>query len=179
MYFTGNRIRLRKMTQEDAPIYHQWRNDLEVMQFTNPSIDVYAASDTENFVEQMTQSSTSRTYIIEDKQADKPIGVTSLIHLDYKNQNAECIIDIGEKEYWSQGYGKEAFQLLLNYAFGEMNLHRLYLKVFSFNERAIKLYEKLGFEKEGALKEALYHNHSWHDIVIMGLLKGHYLRRDT
>lgn len=159
---------------EDAPIYHQWRNDIEVMQFTNPALDMFTYADTENFVKNITESNQSKSYIIEEIESNKAIGVTSLINMDYGNRNAECIIDIGDKNYWGKGFGKEAFQLLLDYAFNELNLHKVYLRVFSFNERAIKLYQKLGFDEEGELKEQFYRNGAWHDIKMMGLFQKDY-----
>lgn len=174
MLFNGKRVRLRKMELDDASIYHKWRNDIEVMQFTSLSLDVFTYTDTENFVKIITGSHNSKGYIIEEINTDKPIGVTSLINIDYGNRNAECIIDIGEKEYWSKGFGREAFQLLLDFSFNELNLHKVYLRVFSFNERAINLYQKLGFNEEGKLKEQFYRNGSWHDVVFMGLLKCDY-----
>ncbi|MFC5604404.1 GNAT family N-acetyltransferase [Sporosarcina koreensis] len=175
MLFCGERIRLRKMAMEDVPIYHEWRNDIEVMQYTSPSLDVYTYTDTENFVKNITGSHNSKGYIIEEISTGKPIGVTSLINIDYRNRNAECIIDIGEKNYWSKGFGREAFQLLLEFAFKELNLHKVFLRVFSYNERAIRLYQKLGFNEEGNLKEQLYRNGSWHGVVFMGLLKSNYM----
>lgn len=174
MLFTGERIRLRKMSNEDVLIYHTWRNDMEVMQYTNPSLDVFTYADTERFVNSVVESHNSKGYIIEEIHTNKPIGVTSLINIDYVNRNAECIIDIGDKDYWSKGFGGEAFKLLLDFAFKELNLHKVYLRVFSFNDRAIRLYQKLGFVEEGKLTEQLYRDGKWHDIIFMGLLKRNY-----
>ncbi|MEC3557614.1 GNAT family protein, partial [Bacillus thuringiensis] len=71
-------------------------------------------------------------------------------------------------------YGSEAMKLLLDYAFLELNLHRVSLRVFSFNHKAIKLYEKIGFVHEGSSRQSLYRNGAWHDIVHMGLLQSEY-----
>ncbi|MBD7984291.1 GNAT family N-acetyltransferase [Sporosarcina sp. Sa2YVA2] len=176
MLFIGERVRLRKLSSEDAGTYHEWRNDLEVMHYTSPSLDVFTLADTESFITSIAESTTSKSYIIEEIKTGKPIGITSLINIDFTNRNAECIIDIGDKDYWSKGFGREAFQLLLEFAFKELNLHKVVLRVFSFNERAIKLYQKLSFEEEGRLKEQLYRNGAWHDVVLMGLLKRKYKR---
>lgn len=101
----------------------------------------------------------------------------SLISIDYKNRNAELIIDIGEPDYWGKGYGQEALQILLQYAFHELNLHRLSLRVFDFNERAIRLYSRMGFKQEGVMKETLFRNGAWHDIIYMGLLRSEYIKQ--
>src|SRR5690625_1785728 len=174
MLFNGERVRLRKMSIEDVSIYHKWRNDIEVMQFTNPSLDIFTYADTEKFINSIIESHNSKGYMIEEVKTGKPIGVTSLINIDYGNRNAECIIDIGDKDYWGKGFGRESFKLLLDFAFKELNLHKVYLRVFSFNERAINLYNSFGFGEEGKLQEQLYRNGAWHDIIFMGLLKRNY-----
>ncbi|AUJ24140.1 Spermidine N(1)-acetyltransferase [Virgibacillus dokdonensis] len=98
-----------------------------------------------------------------------------MINIDQKNRNAECIIDIGEKDYWGRGVGKEALKLLLDYAFLELNFHRVSLRVFSFNERAIQLYRKLGFKQEGVSRQALFQNGNWHDMIHMAILQQEYM----
>ncbi|MGO4900963.1 GNAT family N-acetyltransferase [Bacillus sp. GM2] len=176
MLFESSKVRLRKVTVEDAELYHIWRNDIEVMRNTNPFLDIYSIEATRDFIEQVILgSNTAKSYMILERVNEKPIGITSLINIDHKNRNAECIIDIGEKDFWGKGYGREALTLLLNYAFLEMNLHRVYLRVFSFNKKAIRLYEKLGFSHEGISREALFREGVWHDIVHMGQLQSEYL----
>lgn len=175
MLFESSRLIFRKMTLEDIPLYHTWRNDLEVMQSTNPLLDIYHPAETEEFVANVILgSSSSKSYIIQEKNSERPIGITSLIQIDYKNRNAECIIDIGDKDYWGKGYGTEALRLLLDYAFLELNLHRVSLRVFSFNRRAIRMYEKLGFAKEGSSRQALFREGTWHDLIHMGVLQTEY-----
>ncbi|MFB6363349.1 GNAT family N-acetyltransferase [Paenibacillus elgii] len=175
MLFESERIVFRKATADDAELYHAWRNDLEVIRSTSPLLDIYDLEETRQFVHQVILGSTSsKSYILVDKTSATPFGITSLIQLDPKNRNAECIIDIGNKAYWGKGYGTEALKLLLDYAFLELNLHRVSLRVFSFNERAIKLYEKLGFRREGISRQGLFREGAWHDIIHMGLLQHEY-----
>ncbi|ABW18808.1 GNAT family N-acetyltransferase [Alkaliphilus oremlandii] len=179
MLFESTRIILRKMTAQDTEIYHEWRNDLEVMQTTAPFLDVYNIRETEEFVNQIILGSQfSKSYIIVEKESNKAIGITSLINIDYKNRNAECIIDIGDKETWGKGYGTEAMKLILDFGFLEMNLHRIFLRVFSFNSRAIKLYEKLGFQQEGRSRESFFREGKWHDIIHMSILQKEYFNRN-
>lgn len=178
MLFESARIVLRKMTTQDTEIYHKWRNDLDVMQTTAPILDVYHIEETEEFVHQVILGSqSSKSYIIIEKVSKKPIGITSFVNMDYKNRNAECIIDIGDKEAWGKGYGAEAMKLLLDYGFLEMNLHRISLRVFSFNGRAIKLYETLGFQQEGRSRESIFRDGKWHDIIHMSILQSEYIEK--
>lgn len=140
MILESNKIKLKKMTSEDTEIYHKWRNDQEVMASTNPYLDSYCLEDTKVFVDSVILgAANAKSYIIVHKETDQAIGVTSLINIDTKNRNAECIIDIGEKSFWGKGIGTEVMTVLLVYAFMEMNLHRVELRVFSFNTGAIRL----------------------------------------
>ena len=164
------------MVENDIERYHSWRNDLDVMKTTSPSLDLYSIDETRDFVKNVIiNSNSSKSYIIEDIENNIPIGIMSLVKIDSKNRNAECIIDIGDKGYWGKGYGTEALNILLEYAFLELNLHRISLRVFSFNDKAIRLYDKLGFYKEGIMRESIYRNGKWHDIIIMGILKSEYM----
>ena len=80
-------------------------------------------------------------------------------------------IFIGNKDYWGHGYGSDAVRLMLEYGFGQLNLHRVYLYVFAYNKRAIRAYEKCGLKHEGALREAGYKNGRYFDILVMGILE--------
>ncbi|MBU5675319.1 GNAT family N-acetyltransferase [Alkaliphilus sp. MSJ-5] len=177
MLFESSKIILRKMTSEDVELYHTWRNDIEVMKSTAPFLDNYHLEETTEFVNQVILGSQfSKSYIIVDKESNTPIGITSLINIDYKNRNGEFIIDIGDKNFWGKGYGTETMKLLLDYSFLEMNLHRVSLRVFSFNNKAIKLYEKIGFKHEGISRESIFREGRWHDIIHMGILQSEYLK---
>jgi RimJ/RimL family protein N-acetyltransferase len=78
---------------------------------------------------------------------------------------------VGEREYWGRGYGTEAMRLVLQFAFQELNLHRVSLGVFAYNERAIRSYEKAGFRIEGRLRQGIHRvNQRW-DEVVMGILR--------
>ncbi|MBS4536506.1 GNAT family N-acetyltransferase [Clostridium sp. D2Q-14] len=176
MLFETNRIRLRKMTVDDIQIYNKWSNDENVIINTYPNLDRYSLEDTGNFYKKITTSDNSKTFIIEEKDKKTAIGITTLLDIDFFNRNAEFIIDICEKDYWGKGYATEVLKVMLDYTFKELNLHRIYLKVFSFNKRAIKLYEKFGFKHEGNMREALYRDGKWHDIIFMGLLQKNYLK---
>lgn len=180
MLFESSRVKLRKMTKEDTELYHKWRNDVEVMHSTNPSLDVYPMEETKDFVDHVILGThAGKSYIMVEKGKESPIGIVALINIDYKNRNAECIIDIGEKEYWGKGYGSEGLKLLLDYAFYEMNLHRVYLKVFSFNDKAISLYNKIGFIQEGSSRQSLFRDGTWYDIIHMGILQNEYYEKQV
>ena len=175
MLFQSERVLLRKMSFDMVDVFHAWRNDDDLMDAASPYIELHALSETQDFLmNEMLSAKDAKNYLIIDKESGSPIGYTSLINIDFKNRNADFMIEIGEKSFWGKGYAAETLNMILNYAFLEMNLHRISLKVFSFNTRAINLYTSAGFKKEGVLREALYRNGQWHDIIQMGMLHAEY-----
>lgn len=162
---------LRRMSEDDIETYNRWSNDEEVTQFTYPVLCDHSIDETRKFYEKIKTSKNGETFIIEDTNKGLAIGITSLINIDEVNGNAEFIIDIGEKDYWGKGIGREVTLEMIRFAFDDLKLHRVGLRVFSFNDRAIHLYKSLGFEVEGSLREAIYRFDQWHDIVHMGILK--------
>src|SRR5919107_1358942 len=87
------------------------------------------------------------------------------------NGSAMFHITIGEKDVWGKGYGTEATQLMLEHAFAHLGLHRVALAVFSFNERAIRSYEKAGFRVEGRAREAIWRKGRFWDEISMSVLE--------
>ena len=102
------------------------------------------------------------------------IGNIGLYEIDWKNRKAEYGILIGDKSAWGKGYGFDSSTDLLAYAFRELNLHRIFLRVLAYHERAIRLYEKIGFREEGRLRQDIFRSGAYRDTIIMGMLASEY-----
>ena len=102
---------------------------------------------------------------------NKLIGGIDLRDIDNIQRTASLGIVIGEKEHWSKGYGTEAMNIILGYAFRELGLRRVSLTVFEYNPRAIHCYEKVGFVHEGRIRQALKRDGKRWDILFMGILR--------
>jgi RimJ/RimL family protein N-acetyltransferase len=100
------------------------------------------------------------------------IGVAFLHTLNKNDKRAEYAIGIFSPEHWGHGYGEQATRLILDYAFSELSLHRVGLRVLSYNDRAIRCYEKCGFSVEGEQRESAWVNGEWHSDLLMGVLAG-------
>jgi len=124
----------------------------------------------EQWFEAQLKDSSRHVFVIETADG-VPIGTLGLFDINGKNGQAGCGINICERTYLNQGYGADALRTLLDFAFKEMNLHRVFLQVFDFNERAIRCYEKLGFRHEARLREARFIEGRYVDELIMGLLR--------
>jgi RimJ/RimL family protein N-acetyltransferase len=107
---------------------------------------------------------------IETKEG-RTIGTTGLHDVSAENRSAWLGIMIGEKDWWSQGFGTDAIVTLLRQAFGQMNLHRVELQVYADNGRGIACYRKCGFVEEVRMRRYRYRDGEWIDALTMGVLR--------
>jgi len=124
----------------------------------------------EKWLEQKVQAKDSLVLAVETKQ-EKHIGNLNLESIDWISRSAVGGIMIGDKEEWNQGYATEAEKLLLAHAFGALNLNRIHAHIVAGNAGSVRAAEKAGFQKEGVLREHLFKNNRYHDVIAVGILK--------
>lgn len=163
----GERIYLSPMNLEDAETYVKWLNDFSVTDGLGCSSRVTSLEAEREWIK---QSSGQYQFAIIRADDHKLIGNCGIQAIDQMKQCAETGLFIGEEENRGKGYGGEALNLLLDYAFGHLNLHNIMLKVFSFNERAIGCYKKVGFKEIGRRRQTYYLNGKYYDEVYMDIL---------
>ena len=105
------------------------------------------------------------------RETDNLIGMTGLHHIDARNRHASFGITIGDKQLWGKGHGTKATGLMIRHAFRTLNLNRLWLHVYEYNPRAIRVYEKLGFRIEGRLRQDMFRDGRYWDTLVMGVLR--------
>ncbi len=166
----GKKIYLSPISVEDYELYTKWMNDRSVTDGTHSTSLLVTIEGEKKWIEQMTNS---KDYIFDIVLQDKDIliGNCSITKIDYVSGTAELGIMIGEEKYRSNGYGQEALKLLLDYGFNFLRLHNICLGVFSFNERAINCYKKVGFKEYGRRTEAYYLDGKYYDIIYLEYLE--------
>ena len=170
----GKRIILRPMNQGDAGMFLRWFNNPEITQYLLLYLPVNQELE-EKWIKKVNLSNTEFVFVIEIKgeegKSNVPIGNCGMHGINWKDRNATGGIAIAERGYWGNGFGTETLELLLDYCFKTLNMHRVSSSVFDFNSRSLKMHEKLGFTIEGIRREAIYKNGKYHDEIILGLLK--------
>ncbi len=166
-------IQVREIIEEDVPVINQWRNDPEVMQYlTNQFRYIGLQADRNWFAYyQQHRNEAVRLAILDEGSF---VGTVQLTQIDRMNQQAEYSIMIGEKKHQSKGLGRQATQAILKHGFFDLNLHRIYLTVLPDNERAIRLYESIGFQREGIYRRSLFKDGQFVDVMGMSLLRDEY-----
>lgn len=167
----GKLVRLRAAEVEDLERNFAWVNDVEVTRWLSMRYPI-SHDEEERWVRNRPPNDFSNGvfFAIETKDGAH-IGNTNLMEVQPEDRKAGLGIMIGDKDYWSNGYGTDAIVTLLRFAFGEMNLNRVWLHAFDFNERALACYRKCGFVEEGRLREHYYSMGRYWDVVVMGVLR--------
>jgi RimJ/RimL family protein N-acetyltransferase len=173
--------------QIDLVVGHAKWADLACKWINNPKVRHYSRNpwprsleDVKKWFEPPSTENGVREHIvftIYHKKDKKPIGTIGLGHINWLNRNANLFAYIGYPEYWGQGIVGEAAELVIQYGFEELNLHRINSGVFDPNKRSLRAAEKLGFVKEGISKEEMYVDGKYSDVHKFYLLKNDWLKR--
>lgn len=162
-------IYLRPITVDDTDDVIRWRNSDSVKKFFIYQGD-FTREGQLRWLEEKVNTGNVIQFMIIEKESDKAVGSVYLRDVDLDHRKAEYGIFIGEEESRGKGYGTQAARLMLEYAFGEARLHRIYLRAFADNERAIASYKKVGFSVEGILKDDVCVRGEYRDIVWMAAI---------
>ena len=167
----GPRITLRHITRADLPRINDFNNDLEIelLGGGDPPIPQSLERLFADFEMDLSKGGRDGSRFAIDADGIL-IGHCALFNYNDTNRTCELGITIGDREYWGRGYGRETVRLLLDYAFRYRNIHRVFLTVHSRNERAIRSYRANGFVEEGRLRQHVWSDGAYLDLVLMGIL---------
>lgn len=164
----GERIYLSPRNNEEIEKFTEWLNDFETTDYTGRSAYITTLEGEKKYFEE--NINRNYNFFIVTLDTDKLIGTVGLENYDGINRTATLGIFIGDKEYRSQGYGTEAIKLILDYGFNYLNLNNIKLDLMSFNERALKCYQKCGFKEYGRRRECKFINGKYYDSIEMDIL---------
>lgn len=170
MFLQDDFISLRPLEPSDADgPYRTWINDQSADEFTEHAIFPHSLQDLRDFASGSVSSS-KMVLAIEDRASSRHVGNIEVGSIDWVHRTATYAIMIAP-EAQGKGIGFAASRLLLAHCFRKLNLHRIELGVNAANTAAVKLYEKLGFRREGLKREAFERDGTRFDVITMGLLR--------
>lgn len=172
-FLEGERVYLRPIGLDDTDWYFRSLYNHETRRLTGTQKH-YTREQIASYIAGKAEDSSSVLLLIARRDDDQVIGDIQLGGIDTFNRSAYIRISLENPDSQGKGLGSEAMRLMLDYGFGILNLHRIELNVFAFNERAIRAYEKLGFQREGVQRQALYYQHAYHDSILMAMLADEY-----
>ena len=166
----GTRIRLRAFEPQDLEADFTFVNDEETALMMYKGMPYPSSrSDESQWLSQQSSYTRGEYQFAIDNLEGCLVGRIGIIHMDWKNRCAELAMMIGPA-YRRRGYGREALRLVREFCFRQLNCHRLKVSVLDFNEPAIRLYLDAGFVHEGRLREEVFRNGAYCDVIVMGCL---------
>lgn len=172
----GKKVKLTAINEKDMEIIARWYSDIDFLRFfdTAPALPKTELQLYE-WIKSIQDSSSSVAFAIRPIEDDEIAGYIELDKISWVHGVATVGIGIGAAEHRGKGYAKEALKLLMELAFNELNLHRLQLNVFNYNERAIMIYESLGFKREGVYREYIHRDGRRWDMYLYGILRNEWI----
>jgi aminoglycoside 6'-N-acetyltransferase len=173
----GGAVCLRPIVHNDRTLIYRWLNNPVVMALWEGANRPLSETESAGWVERFVGDDASLDCLIIET-VERPIGFIELSRYPESHTYQHLVeidICIGETSEWERGYGSAALLGLLHWLFTSTNTHRAFLQPRAANERAVHVYEKVGFRKEGVLKQAEYHHGEYHDTVMMAAIRGEWL----
>jgi RimJ/RimL family protein N-acetyltransferase len=171
------KIHLRAFEMEDLDTVVRWvNNEAITCHLSDALIYPVSRADEIKWLESVSMANPREKVFAIETSSGRLIGSVGLRDINWVERKAELGIMIGETDCWGQGFGTAAILEVLRIAFKKMNFNRVWLRVYENNSRAIRVYEKCGFRQEGILREDHYSGGSYHNTLVMGILKREYLK---
>lgn len=170
----GEKLYLRLMEEQDIPFKVKWINDPKIRATLNFDYPISQIS-TRQWLTKVAADSSRKDFIACLRENDEPVGYGGFLNIDIRNSKAESYLGIGNVDYWGKGLAYQMRMLLLEYAFLELGLNKVYTYNWPENTRIVKLNERAGFTIEGRLRDDIFSHGERRDRLVMGLLRKDYL----
>jgi diamine N-acetyltransferase len=169
-FLSGEKVYLRPVEQGDINMLLCWANDPEIRGLTG-EVRPSTFAGTIEYYERIQKSEDRIWLAIVSRETSQVIGETGLLRMFPAWRTTDWSVIIGEKSARGKGFGTEVAKLMLDYAFGYQNFHRVSIGVVGFNANALSFYEHIGFKREGIQRDGYFYDHRYHDFVMMSLLE--------
>jgi [ribosomal protein S5]-alanine N-acetyltransferase len=174
MNYTLGDFTLRRPEPVDLEKLYIQKNDPEIAALLGGFTLGYATTDLRDWLEFHQKRNDEVIWAVVEQESKRCVGHVGIYQIDYRIRDAEFAIMLGDRTIWGRGLGKACTQFAIDFGFRELNLNRIHLSVLATNERAIHLYQALGFQDEGRLRQAQFKTGHYVDVVLMSMLRSEY-----
>jgi RimJ/RimL family protein N-acetyltransferase len=166
----GKLVNLRAVEPADYELLWRWVNMPEIMKYWGRPGNTQSLAEVAEQERMQAARGNSAKFMVETRDG-RAIGQIDYYELDWQKRSAWVSILIADKEYWGGGYGTDAMRTLVRYLFRQLGLHRVSLNVHESNLRAQRSYQKVGFVREGVMRDWAYFDGQWMNAVLMSVLE--------
>ncbi len=173
----GKRVALTPLHLENIYKHFEWNNDPELNRLDSElPYEKETFGDFKRRFEQMVYHPVPQNKDFEIHAEDGTlIGLAYVVDISEPNKHCTVGVTIGDREYWGGGYGRDSLEVLLDYCFNELHMHRVSTETFEYNEAWRKLVRDAGFQRDGIEREYLYRDGEYFDKEIYSMLAEEYL----
>ena len=175
----GNITSLRAIEKKDLKSLMNWRNKPSFRQFFREHREINIYNQNLWFKEYVKKKDTTHMFSIIENKTNELIGACGLCYIDWINKNADFSIYIGKNNiYIDEKFAIDSANILLNYGFNVLNLHRIWAEIYEFDKKKIKMFKKLKFQLDGRHKETYFFKNKWHDSLFFGILSKNFSKKN-
>lgn len=170
--FKGKKVYLDAVTKEDLPSLMYWRNLPEYRKHFREYRELNMDMQLRWYENKVLNDNTTEMFAIRLNDTGELIGCCGLCYINWVHRNADLSLYIGwEKSYIdNEGYAEEACRLLFDYGFQELGMQKIWTEIYSFDEKKLTLYKKLGFSVDGELRNQYFYEGKWWNSYMLSLL---------
>jgi len=170
-FLVGKSVYLRRVRITDAPFILKWHNDPGLRKLARSGAPRMTLKNERKDIRSARRSENEAYLMVIRKSDNRLIGFIRLNGITSASIRVWLRIIIGDKSAWGKNYASDAMRTVLKWLFYELDIHRVELETYATNKRALRFFEKMGFKREGILREAHFTNGKYYDIISFGLLK--------
>ena len=174
--FTIDNVTLRYLEFDDIDTLYRWETDIELAIWAGWTPPLSRAAFRHKYEQRITEPEKDLVMLGIEFEGQL-VGYVQLALIEDDERRAAAGVLVGEKSMWGRGIASTALRILLDYAFTVRNLERVYAEVYGFNQRSLRLMERVGFQKEGVLRQHEIHNGARQDMHVFGMLKSEFYQK--
>jgi len=164
-------VKLRAIEEKDLAQLMSWRNQPNLRKFFRETNEINSVNQIKWFNSISAKDSINKMFAIVKSDSDELIGACGLCYIDWVNRSADFSIYIGYKDlYIDEKYAIDAAQLMKDYGFNVLNLHRMWAEIYSIDEAKKVFFNNLNFKFDGKFRQTYWYNNQWHDSLFYSLL---------
>jgi RimJ/RimL family protein N-acetyltransferase len=167
----GKFVGLRAIEKNDLSQLMQWRNKPELRKFFRETNEINTTNQLKWFESVISKNSNDKMFAIVKLDTNELMGACGLCYLDWVNRSADFSIYLGYDDiYIDDTYAVDAAEIMRDYGFDVLNLHRLWAEIYSIDEPKKKFFNQLGFKLDGEFRETYWYDNQWHNSLFYSLL---------
>jgi ribosomal-protein-alanine N-acetyltransferase len=166
------RLLLGPHCEDDAERLHRWENDAEILEMMSDAYEPTSIDDARKWIARWTSpEQVAGRFAVRLADTGEFVGYAHLGEVERDQGRCKLGYLIGEKAHWGRGYATEAVRAVVAQAFGPLGLHRVQAGAYATNPASIRVLEKVGFRREGVLRESVRRGEGFIDEIVFGLLR--------